>query len=190
MNIRKMQKLEKLGFDQEWLDDVKFNFKPKKQGKYEIKIYHMDQIDEEPDTGIWIDTTRFSTDLELSIVHYFFEGLGYVMTLAETGEEIGRGILDESPFEEVDEEWELKIDEAKEFIENQKALRDAKPTEYVKKRKKKNTIVTARFILDEDLLMEQYKEYYGINNLQDALSAELTVMEVNGVVLDDWKIEK
>ena len=140
MDIRKMQKLEKLGWDEEWLSYVKQNFKPKKQGKYEIKIYTMDHIDEEPDTGTWIDTTCFSNDLELSIVLHFFEGLGYTLKLTETGKEIGRGILDESPFDEVQEyeenRWFWRIDEAKEFIIRQREIEDAKPKEYLRKRKK------------------------------------------------------
>jgi hypothetical protein len=135
-----MQKLEKLGWDKAWLDDVKRNFHPKKQGKYEIKIYSLDEIDNEPDDGIWIDTTRFSDEIGLSIVHHFFEGNGYVMTLVETGEEIGRGIIDGSPFDEVreyeDEKWWWRMDEVKELLRKQRAIEDAKPKEYVRKRRK------------------------------------------------------
>ena len=103
MNIRKMQQLEKLGWDQEWLNNVKMNFHPKKQGKYEIKIYDIEELDQDPETGIWIDTTSFDTDVELSIVLFFFEGMGYVMRDKATGDIFGQGILDESPFEECDE---------------------------------------------------------------------------------------
>ena len=53
MNIRTMLKLEKLGWDQDWLDDVKRNFHPRKQGKYQIKIYSMTEQEvkfgDEPD---------------------------------------------------------------------------------------------------------------------------------------------
>lgn len=103
MNIRKMQQLEKLGWDQDWLDNVKMNFHPKKQGKYEIKIYDIEHIDQDPETGIWIDTTSFDNDVELSIVHFFFEGFGYVMRDKATDEIFGIGIIDGAPFEECDD---------------------------------------------------------------------------------------
>ena len=50
--------------------------------------------------------------------------------------------------------------------------------------------VVATFLVDEDVLIENYKEYYEIDNFSDALRAEFEVMEENGVILDDWKIEK
>ena len=140
MNIRKMQKLEKLGWDKDWLDDVKQNFHPKKTGKYQIKIYSIDDLGDEPEEGILLDSTCFSTDLELSIVHHFFEGQAYVMTLAKTGYEIGRGIIDGAPFDEVEEyeeeKWWWRHDEEKELIEKQKAAEAAKPTEYIKRRRR------------------------------------------------------
>ena len=137
MNSRKMYQLEKLGFDQEWLNDVKRNFHPKKKGKYEIKIYDLQDLDDEPDAGIWIDTTCFDDDLGLSIVLHFFEGNGYVLRLTETGEEIGRGILDDSPFYEAqqydDKEWFWRSEEVKELIAKQVVEEDAKPKEYIRK---------------------------------------------------------
>ena len=140
MNIRKMQKLEKLGWDQDWLDDIKKNFHPKKAGKYQIKIYSIDDLGDEPEEGILLDSTCFSTDLELSVVHHFFEGQAYVMTIAATGYEIGRGIIDGAPFDEVSEhageKWWWRGDEAKELIEKQKAAEAAKPKEYIRKRRR------------------------------------------------------
>ena len=50
--------------------------------------------------------------------------------------------------------------------------------------------VTATFYVDEEILIEKYKEYYDMDDFHDALRAEFEVMEENGVVLDDWKIEK
>ena len=50
--------------------------------------------------------------------------------------------------------------------------------------------VVATFYVDEDVLIEKYKEYYDIDNFHDALRSEFEVMEENGVVLDDWKVEK
>lgn len=136
MNVRTILKLEKMGWPEDWLSDVKQNFHPKKTGKYQIKIYTIDDLGDEPEEGILLDSTRFSTDLELSIIHHFFEGQAYVMTIAETGQEIGRGIIDGAPFDEVepyeDEEWWWDPDEAKELIEKQKA---AKSEGYVKRPK-------------------------------------------------------
>ena len=160
MNIRKMYQLEKLGFDKEWLLDVKQNFHPKKKGRYEIKIYSLDDLDDEPDDGIWIDTTCFDDDLGLSVVLHFFEGNGYVMRLTETGEEIGRGILDEAPFYEAqqydDKQWWWRNNEARELIAQQIAEENAKPKEYIRKRKKKtedtNKVKNYRIVYRETLI--------------------------------------
>ena len=50
--------------------------------------------------------------------------------------------------------------------------------------------VIATFLVDEDVLIEKYKEYYEMDDFSDALTAEFEVMEENGVILDDWKVEK
>ena len=141
MDIRKMQQLERFGWDKEWLIDVKQNFHPKKKGKYQIKIYSIDDLDDEPEDGILLDTTCFSTEMELSFVHYFFEGQAYVMTLAETGYEIGRGIIDGAPFDEVGDyegnNWNwMSRSEMKQILDEQRAIEDAKPKEYIRKRRK------------------------------------------------------
>lgn len=103
MDKRKARQLEKLGFQKTWLKDVVENFKPKKKGKYTMKIYDMESIDQEPDSGIYVETACFDNERELSIIHHFFEGMGYVMTISETNEVIGQGIIDGAPFEEIDE---------------------------------------------------------------------------------------
>lgn len=141
MNIRKYYQLQKLGYDQEWLDEVKMRFKPRKRGKYEIKIYDIEDLSMEPDDGIWIDTTCFNTPLGLSFVHYFFEGNAYIMKDVETDEEIGRGIIDDAPFEELEEHsgetWEwIHRSEIKAILDKQKAIEDAKPKHYIRKRRK------------------------------------------------------
>lgn len=141
MNIRKYYQLQKLGYDQEWLDEVKMRFKPRKRGKYEIKIYDIEDLSMEPDDGIWIDTTCFNTSLGLSFVHYFFEGNAYIMKCVETDEEIGRGIIDDAPFEELEEysgetwEW-IHRSEIKAILDQQKTIEDAKPQHYIRKRRK------------------------------------------------------
>lgn len=50
--------------------------------------------------------------------------------------------------------------------------------------------VTATFLVDEDVLIEKYKEYYDVDNFSDALTGEFEVMKENGVKLLDWNIEK
>ena len=48
--------------------------------------------------------------------------------------------------------------------------------------------ILAAFLVDEELLIEKYKEYYDIDNFGDALKCELRVMEENGVKLLDCKV--
>ena len=50
--------------------------------------------------------------------------------------------------------------------------------------------VVATFFVDEEVLIEKYKEYHDMDDFSDALTSEFEVMEENGVVLDDWKVEK
>ena len=100
MNIRTMRKLIKLDFMESWLKEVRHNWKPKKTGKYEMLIIYITNIDDDPKDGIFIEKTRFDDDKELSVIHYFFEGLGYILTVTETGKQIGQGIIDGSPFDE------------------------------------------------------------------------------------------
>lgn len=103
MNNKTMENLLVLGFDQEWLEMIKANFTPKEKGRFAIKIFDIEDLSDEPETGIFVEETCFNTERELSIIHFFFEGLAYVMTDNETGEEIGRGIIDGAPFDEIEE---------------------------------------------------------------------------------------
>lgn len=103
MDKRKAKELEKLGFSKMWIRDVMESFKPKKKGKYKMDIYDLEEIDQDPRDCLYLDTAYFDNERELSIIHHFFEGNGYVMYLAETEEIIGLGIIDGAPFEEVEE---------------------------------------------------------------------------------------
>lgn len=103
MDKRKAKELEKLGFSKMWIKDVMESFKPKKKGKYKMDIYDLEEIDQDPRDCLYIDTAYFDNERELSIIHHFFEGNGYVMYITATGEEIGLGIIDGAPFEEVEE---------------------------------------------------------------------------------------
>ena len=103
MNNKTKKELLILGFDEEWLKMVKTKFTPLKKGRFEIKIFDIEDLSQEPETGIFVDETCFNTERELSIIHFFFEGLAYVMKDNETGEEIGRGIIDGAPFDEIED---------------------------------------------------------------------------------------
>ena len=104
MNINTWNKLEELGFEKKWLDDIKNYWKPKKNGKYEMLITSIDELDMDPRDGIFVEETTFDNDRDLSRIHAFFEGYAYVMTDVQTKEVIGEGIIDGAPFDEM-EEW-------------------------------------------------------------------------------------
>ena len=103
MNERAVSKLLKLGWERDWLLEVLRKFRPKKKGKYKIRITDLEDLSQDPETGIYLDTAFFDDEIDLSEIHYFFEGFAYVITVAETDEEVGRGIIDGAPFEELEE---------------------------------------------------------------------------------------
>lgn len=103
MTIEKQKDLIKLGFDEAWFEKLNREFKPEEKGKYKIHIFFCEDLDQEPDTGIFIASYFFSDEKGLSNIHRFFEGLFYVMNVVETGEELGRGIIDGAPFDEMAE---------------------------------------------------------------------------------------
>lgn len=103
MNKTNMENLLVLGFDKDWLEMVSSKFEPNEKGRFEIKIFDIEDLSEEPESGVFVTETNFNTERELSIIHFFFEGLAYVLTDSETGEEIGRGIIDGAPFDEIED---------------------------------------------------------------------------------------
>ena len=116
MTNEKIKNLIDLGFDEKWLkdilsfgDDIKFFddmlelFKPKTEGKYKIRIFECDDLDQEPDSGISVISCFFDDERDLSIIHHFFEGMFYIMNVVSTDKELGRGIIDGAPFEEIEE---------------------------------------------------------------------------------------
>lgn len=100
MRFDTRNKLERLGFDSNWLDEVYHYFTPRKHGKYKMVITDIDHLNEDPRNGIPVEKTYFDNAEDLSVIHHFFEGFAYVMTVTETGEQIGEGIIDGAPFEE------------------------------------------------------------------------------------------
>lgn len=102
MTNERIQTLINLGFDETWLQDIKDNFKPNTNGKYLIRIYDCEDLDQEIETGIFIGNYYFSNERDLSVIHHFFEGMFYIMRETKTNEELGQGIIDGSPFEEME----------------------------------------------------------------------------------------
>lgn len=127
MRFDRRNKLEKLGFHKDWLDNVYKYFTPKKNGKYEMVITYIEDLGDDPKDGILIERTSFDNAAELSIIHFFFEGYAYVLTVAETGRQIGEGIIDGALFDECSEyetgdcyhpDWEMVNYTLEEIIKN------------------------------------------------------------------------
>ena len=134
MENKTMENLLVLGFDKEWLKMVATKFATKKKGRFGIKIFDIEDLSMEPDDGIFIDETCFDTERELSLIHFFYEGFGYVMTDNETNKEIGRGIIDGAPFDEIEdvigERWDwLNPKELGPWYNNQRKQELAKLTQ-------------------------------------------------------------
>jgi hypothetical protein len=132
MRFDRRNKLEKLGFDKEWLDNVYNYFTPRKTGKYEMLITDIEHIDEDPRDGIFIERTCFDNAEDLSVIHHFFEGQAYVLTVVSTGDVIGEGIIDDAPFEECSHyetgewdssDWELTTYTLEDIAQNSHKIR-------------------------------------------------------------------
>ena len=110
MNLRTMKKLEKLGYDKDWLLVVKSEFKPKKNGYYEIRVTDIKDLSEDPRHGIFIDTTTFCDSHDLSEILRYFEGYSYVLTDLTIMKTLDSGIIDENLFDFMEDytgyEWE------------------------------------------------------------------------------------
>ena len=99
MNIRTMKKLEKMGFDKDWLFVIKNEFKPKKNGFYEMRITDIEDFGDDPRHGEYIETTTFNDSRDLSVIHNYFEGFAYVVTDKMTMEVFDSGIIDGALFD-------------------------------------------------------------------------------------------
>jgi len=123
MNLRTMKKLEKLGYDKDWLLVLKSEWKPKKFGQYEMLITDIENLSDDPRDGVFIERTRFNDDYDLSIIHYFFEGNTYVITDTDTGAEIDSGYLNWSVFDFMEdytgEKWDMA---SREMLDVEKKL--------------------------------------------------------------------
>ena len=111
MDIRIMRKLEKLGFDKDWLTVIKREWKPKKKGQYDMLITYIEDLSDDPLNGVRIECTKFNNDYDLSVIHKYFEGNAYVIVDMSTNKIISSGILDDGVFDEMQyytmKSWEL-----------------------------------------------------------------------------------
>lgn len=115
MDIRTMRRLEKLGFDKDWLVVVKSEWKPKKKGQFDMLITYIEDLSTDPLNGVRIERTKFDNDYDLSLIHKYFEGNAYVIVDVENNEIISKGILDYNVFDEMhywtQENWDMYSDE-------------------------------------------------------------------------------
>lgn len=134
MNIRTMKKLEKLGYDKDWLTVIKQEWKPKKNGFYEMRITDIEDISDDPRNGVFIETTTFCDDYDLSVILRYFEGNAYVITDLTIMSVIGSGIISDNLFdfmedytgykwdmfseEEIDREMQVKQERHESIIES------------------------------------------------------------------------
>lgn len=114
--------LIELGWDETYVKYVRENFIPKTAGKFKMVITDIEDLAQDPRTGTYVDTVFFDTEFELSTIHYFYEGLAYVLTVSKTDEVIGEGVVDGAPFDEVGEftgkNWNWTADEDVEMALN------------------------------------------------------------------------
>jgi hypothetical protein len=109
MNKQTYQKLLATGDynHNNWLNDVYNNFHPKRKGKYKLRITDTADLDDDIETGRYIETACFSTQEELSVIHYYFEGLCYILSYNDSGLVLSVGFMDGAIYDEIDEEdWE------------------------------------------------------------------------------------
>lgn len=169
MTNERMQELIDLGFDEKWLKDVKENFKPKTEGKYRIRIFDCEDLDQEPDTGIFVSACLFTNEYDLSVIHHFFEGMFYIMEVVETGEELGRGIIDGAPFDEMEEyegkSWNLLMGKelGPKFVKREKE-RGEEIVEYNNRLKEKEEFLSNLVDVRIDEIFLEYQEENGIES--------------------------
>ena len=129
MNVLTLEKLKKAGWDEGVLNYIRDNFAPRKTGKYKMKIFTLDGEHLRPEDGILIDTASFDDAKELSLIHHFYEGNAYILTVAETDKELGRGVLNGAPFTQVEEEGWTRLNEEETLQAMRKPRRSTKKKE-------------------------------------------------------------
>lgn len=128
MDIRTMRKLEQLGFDKDWIVVVKNEWSPKKKGKYDMLITDIQDLSDDPLTGMRIERTKFDNDYDLSLIHKYFEGNAYVIVEVKSNKIISKGIIDDSIFDVMQdwtqENWNMYSDEELESKRQMKIIRN------------------------------------------------------------------
>ena len=99
MNIQTMYKLEKLGYDKDWLTVVKHDWKPKKNGFYRIRITDVKNPGDDPRAGVFLENTTFSDDYELSVILKYFKGYAYMIIDLTTMKMLSKGFISENLFD-------------------------------------------------------------------------------------------
>jgi hypothetical protein len=127
MNICTIRKLEKLGFDKDWLMVVKSEWKPKKRGAYDMLITDIQNLSDDPLYGTRIERTKFNNDYDLSLILKYFEGNAYVIVEVDSNEIISKGILDDSVFDIMhywtQENWDIYSNKE---LESERQMRAAR----------------------------------------------------------------
>lgn len=127
MNICTIRKLEKLGFDKDWLMVVKSEWKPKKRGAYDMLITDIQNLSDDPLYGTRIERTKFNNDYDLSLILKYFEGNAYVIVEVDSNEIISKGILDDSVFDIMhywtQENWDIYSNKE---LESERQIRAAR----------------------------------------------------------------
>lgn len=128
MNICTIRKLEKLGFDKDWLMVVKSEWKPKKRGAYDMLITDIQNLSDDPLYGTRIERTKFNNDYDLSLILKYFEGNAYVIVEVDSNEIISKGILDDGVFDIMhywtQENWDIYSDKELESERQMQAARN------------------------------------------------------------------
>lgn len=110
-----MRKLEKMGFDKDWLTVVKNEWKPKKNGFYEMRITDIKDIGDDPRHGVFIEATTFCDDYDLSVILRYFEGNAYVITDMTDMKVISKGIISANLFDFMEDytgnQWDMFSEE-------------------------------------------------------------------------------
>ena len=110
-----MRKLEKIGFDKDWLTVIKNEWKPKKRGAYDMLITDIKDLSDDPLYGERIERTKFDNDYDLSLILHYFEGNAYVIADCESNKIISKGIVDYSIFDIMhdwtQENWDMYSEE-------------------------------------------------------------------------------
>lgn len=131
MTNAKFNELITLGYDEAWLQNIQKCYKPKSSGTYVMYIFDCEDLDQEVETGLFIDKRFFDNERDLSVIHHFFEGMFYIMRETKTNEELGQGIIDGSPFEEMeiheDKPWNWLLNEelGADFVERENQRKKA-----------------------------------------------------------------